>query len=99
MPESVASTEDKADFGDLRARFASASAKVTSARQSVEEIRARLASIGQTPRAETLSRLTLAEAALSQAQARMAAGNLAEARDEIRRADYVAQQVLKEFGR
>jgi energy-coupling factor transporter ATP-binding protein EcfA2 len=87
------------EWTDARVSFTAASAKVSSARLAVEELRARLESIGQSPRANLSTNTVAAEAALKLAQERMTAGNLEESLREIQRANYLAAQVLKEFGR
>jgi hypothetical protein len=92
-------TGNEADWADARLSFAGASAKVSAARLAVEELRARLEAIGQSPRANLTSNTAAAEAALQSAQAAMAAGNLEESAREIQRSNYLAAQVLKEFGR
>jgi hypothetical protein len=98
IPASVTAA-NRAEWADLQSSFDSASSKVTSARGAYEEMRARLESIGQSPRASLLTGVTNAESAIQLARQRMTAGSLEEARTEIRRADYIARQVLKEFGR
>jgi len=100
-PQLVAPDNGKggAEWADVRASFASASAKVSEARRSVEELRARLAALGQSPRSSMVSGVATAEAALKAAQERMTAGNLEESTREITRAAYLAAQILKEFGR
>jgi hypothetical protein len=87
------------EWNDARLSFTAASAKVSSARLAVEELRARLESIGQSPRANLATGTTSAEASLKMAQERMAAGDLEGSLREIQRSNYLAAQVLKEFGR
>ncbi len=87
------------EWADARSSFASASAKVTQARTSVEELRARLQAMGQSPRATLITNTATAEAAIKSAQSLMASGNLDDSLREIQRANYLASQVLKEFGR
>ncbi len=88
-----------AEWADVRFSFTGASAKVSEARRSVEELRARLQALGQSPRANLVSGVSTAEAALKTAQERMTAGDLEESVREIQRSNYLAAQVLKEFGR
>ncbi|MEO5922761.1 MAG: hypothetical protein ABIR70_02940 [Bryobacteraceae bacterium] len=88
-----------AEWADARSSFASASAKVTQARTAVEDLRARLAAMGQGPRATLITNTATAEAAIKSAQSYIASGNLEETLREIQRANYLAAQVLKEFGR
>ena len=88
-----------AEWAEARTSFNAASARVSAARQAVEELRARLEAIGQSPRANLLTGTASAESALKSAQAAMAAGQLEESTREIQRASYIAGQVLKEFGR
>ena len=88
-----------AEWTDARTSFNGASVKVSTARQAVEELRARLAALGQSPRASLTAGVAAADAALRAAQDRMTAGNLEESLQEIQRANYLASQVLKEFGR
>jgi hypothetical protein len=88
-----------AEWADARSSFSSASAKVTQARTAVEELRARLKAMGQSPRAALITNTATAEAAIQSAQSFMAAGNLEETLREIQRSNYLAAQVLKEFGR
>ncbi|MEP6963117.1 MAG: hypothetical protein ABI995_13640 [Acidobacteriota bacterium] len=95
-PERPGASEE---WADARSSFTAASAKVSSARRSVEELRARLESLGQSPRANIVSNMANAEAALKSAQDQMSAGNLGASLTEIQRANYIAAQVLKEFGR
>ncbi|MEI9813204.1 MAG: hypothetical protein WDO18_11360 [Acidobacteriota bacterium] len=92
-------TPSTEDWDDVRSSFTSASARVASARQAVEELRARLAAMGQSPRANLVSNTANAEATLKSAQELMTAGNLERSRTEIRRASDLAGVVLKEFGR
>lgn len=87
------------EWTEARTSFTAASAKVSSARRSVEELKARLEALGQSPRPSITTSLTSAEMALQLAQERMTAGNLEESMKEIQRANYLANQVLKEFGR
>jgi hypothetical protein len=88
-----------AEAAELRSSFASASVSVSAARAALEDVRSRLAAIGQTPRANLAASVASAEAALKLAQQHMTAGALADARSEIQRSGYIARQVLKEFGR
>ena len=88
-----------AEWADARSSFASASAKVTQARTAVEELRARLKALGQSPRASLITTTASAEAAIQSAQTFMAAGNLEETLREIQRSNALSAQVLKEFGR
>ncbi|MEO8099472.1 MAG: hypothetical protein ABI811_17370 [Acidobacteriota bacterium] len=88
-----------AEWVDARSSFNAASAKVSSARRAVEELRARLEALGQSPRANVIANTANAEAALKLAQEYMTSGNLDESLREIQRANYIAAQVLKEFGR
>jgi len=87
------------EWAEVRSSFDAASAKVSEARRAVEELRARLRAIGQTPRAELTTRASTAEAALKTAQERIDEGDLEESTREIQRSNYIAGQVLKEFGR
>lgn len=98
-PARPSTVSDSAAWKDLQSRFSAASADVSAGRRSVEELRNRLAAIGQSPRAELDTRIALAETELALAQDEMTAGNLAEARSAMQRARALAQQVLKEFGR
>ncbi len=88
-----------AEWMEARSSFAAASAKVSEAVRAVEELRARLQAIGQSPRAELTSRASTAQAALTTAKQRMEEGDLDETVREIQRSSYIAAQVLKEFGR
>jgi hypothetical protein len=99
-PTLIAPETPKSDeWADARTSFASASARVSTARRSVEELRARLAAMGQSPRANILTNMETAEAVLRSAQDAMTAGDLARSQTEIRRASDIAGIVLKEFGR
>lgn len=99
-PTLIAPETPKSDaWADARTSFASASSRVSTARRSVEELRARLAAMGQSPRANILTNIDTAEAVLRSAQDAMAAGDLERSQTEIRRASDIAGVVLKEFGR
>lgn len=87
------------EWAEARTSFNAASARVSAARQAVEELRARLEAIGQSPRVNLLTGTASAEVALKTAQDAMAVGNLEATTREIQRANYLASQVLKEFGR
>jgi serine/threonine-protein kinase len=93
------SAADRAALLELQSTYDSALARVRMARGAYEELRARLEPIRQSPRASLLTGVTTAESAIERARQRMTEGALEDARVEVRRADYVARQVLKEFGR
>jgi hypothetical protein len=89
----------QSEWAEVESAFQSASISVVAVRQAVEDLRARLAAMGQAPRANLTTGAANAEAALKRAQQQMSAGALKEARAEIQRAGAMARQLLREFGR